>query len=173
MGQKLGLLVLLAVSAWLGGCDSPQLGKEPITTPDGAAGNPVSWHTSTVSLTADDFRIVADGQTYRGTAGIDVESDPGSGTYTTLELTWTERSREMRYYIYFSANATGWWSSEMRTYNGQTGLGDWLYYRGTFFQSPLGAAFHGDVDLTNAADDPYRGELHLHGVALSTTLAGT
>jgi hypothetical protein len=99
-------------------------------------------------------------------------SDPGFGTYTTLELIWTEGGREMRYFIYFSANASGWWSSEMRTYNGQTGLADWLYYDGTFFQSPLGAAFHGDIDLTNAAGDPYRGELHLHGLVLSTTLSG-
>jgi hypothetical protein len=168
MKEKARLLACLVLA---GGCDSSTLqsGKDP---PGGAAANPVAWQSPTVSLAASDFWIVADGQRYSGNAGIDIHSDPGTGTYTTLELIWTENGREMRYFTYFSANATGWWSDEMRTYNGQTDAADWLYYRGTFFQSPIGAAFHGDVDLTNASDDPYRGELHLHGLTLSTTLSG-
>jgi hypothetical protein len=40
-----------------------------------------------------------------------------------------------------------------------------------FFQSQVGAAFRGDVDFTNAASDPVRGEIHLRGVELTTTFA--
>jgi hypothetical protein len=60
----------------------------------------------------------------------------------------------------------------MRTYDGQPS-GDWLFYNGIFFSTPIGQAFHGDVDLTNATDDRFRGELHLHGATLSTTMRGS
>jgi hypothetical protein len=138
-----------------------------------SAPNPVAWRTSTVSLTADDFWIVADGKRFTSkVAAVDVHSDPGWATYTTLEITWEELGREMRLCIYFRADPTGWWSDEIRTYNGQTTNSDWLYYTGTFFKSAIGAAYRGDVDLRNAADDPFQGELHLHGLVLSTTLSG-
>jgi hypothetical protein len=134
---------------------------------------PVSWQTSTVSLKAAAFWIVADGKCYTSaSAKVDVHSDPGWSTYTTLELVWNENNREMRYFIYFYADGNGWWSNEMRTYNGQQPYSDWLYYYGKFFQSPIGQAFTGNIDLTNDPADTIRGELHLHGLTLSTTLTG-
>jgi len=142
--------------------------------PGGAvAKNPVAWQTSTVSLIADDFWIVANGTRFDGKGlAIDVHSDPGDPTYTSLELIWTEQGREMRFFIYFYApDPSGWFSNEMRTYDGQVDS-DWLFYRGTFFLSPIGSAFHGDLDVTNVASDATRGELHLHGVTLSTDLSG-
>jgi hypothetical protein len=163
------VLIILILAPSLSGCESASLQRV-----DAATTNPVAWQTSTVSLTASDFWIVADGQRFSGTAaGIDVHSDPGYGAYTTLELIWTEKDREMRFFTYFSADPSGWWSSEIRTYNGQTGLADWLYYRGTFFKAPIGTSFQGDLDLTNVPADPYRGELHLRGLVLSTTLSGS
>ena len=133
----------------------------------------VSWQTSTVSLKASAFWIVADGKCYTSSsAKVAVHSDPGWSTYTTLELVWTENNREMRYFIYFTADGNGWWSDEMRTYNEQQPYSDWLYYDGKFFQSPIGQAFTGNLDLTNDPADTIRGELHLHGLTLSTTLMG-
>jgi hypothetical protein len=163
----LGLLGVMALGVGAG-CSSEGGGG-------GTKPNPVSWKTDTVSLTASDFWIVADGLTYFGNPNpIDIHSDPGDPTYTTLELVWNERGREMRFFTYFQADATTWSSNEMRTYNGQPeATVDWLFYEGTFFQSPIGATFHGDLDLMNNASDPFRGELHLHGLALSTTLAGS
>jgi hypothetical protein len=158
------------------GCEPSTLasGNDPATSgPDTSTPNPVAWQTQTVALSASNFWILADGERFNGTAGIDVHSDPGSGTYTTLELTWSENSREMRFFIYFSADASGWQSNEMRTYDGQPSPADWLYYRGAYFASPIGVPFHGDLDLTNAADDPYPGELHLRGLVLSTALTGS
>jgi hypothetical protein len=135
--------------------------------------NPVAWQTPTVSLAADDFWIVANGTRFESKgAAVDVHSDPGDPTYTTLELRWGENGREMRFFIYFYApDATGWFSNEMRTYNNAP-VSDWLMYRGTFFLSPIGSAFHGDLDLTNSPSDAIRGELHLHGLRLSTALTG-
>jgi hypothetical protein len=75
---------------------------------------------------------------------------------------------EVRFFTYFySDGSSSWWSNEMRTYNGQASA-DWLFYTGMFFQTPYGSSFRGDVDLTNDAGDSIRGELHLHGVVLST-----
>jgi hypothetical protein len=168
-GVVAGLLgmAVLAVSA---GCSSQASPASPGPGPTSTtSANPVAWSTSTVSLTASDFWIVADGQTYLANPNaVDVHSDPGDSMYTTLELVWTERGREMRFFTYFySDGSSKWWSNEMRTYDGQPS-GDWLFYTGMFFQSPYGSPFRGDVDLKNDASDSIRGELHLHGLVLST-----
>jgi hypothetical protein len=170
-GVVAGLLGMAALAV-TAGCSSqaspagPGSGPGPTST---TSANPVAWSTSTVSLTASDFWIVADGQTYLANPNaVDVHSDPGDSMYTTLELVWTEHGREMRFFTYFYSDGTSsWWSNEMRTYNGQASS-DWLFYTGMFFQSPYGSAFKGDVDLTNDASDAIRGELHLHGVVLMT-----
>ena len=136
--------------------------------------NPVAWTTPSVTLAAADFWIIADGERYGDDrAELEVHSDLGSPTYTTLELVWREREREMRFFIYLYADPTSWWSAEMRTYDGQP-AGDWLFYNGAlFFKSPIGQVYRHDVDLTNQTSDEFRGELHLHGLALSTTLRGS
>jgi hypothetical protein len=133
----------------------------------------VKWQTSTVSLQADAFWIVANGQCYtsRGVA-VQVHSDPGGSQYTTLELVWTELGRQMRFFIYLYADSSSWWSDEMRTYDGQQPYSDWLMYHGQFFTSPIGQPFHGHIDLTNDPQDAIRGELHLHGLTVSTTMTG-
>jgi hypothetical protein len=163
-------LMLLSLVA----CGRNETIRSPLVADEGATPNPVAWQTPTVSLTAEDFWIVANGQRFTGIgAAIDIGGEPSHSTYTTLELEWMEHDVEMRLFIYFAADPTGWWSYEMRTYDAQpTLIPNWLYYRGPFFGSALGATFQGDLDLTNAADDPYRDELHLHGLALSTTLTG-
>lgn len=166
----IALAIVLAISS--AGCSSQTSssqtpGQNPGEMP--GASNPVAWVTNNVSLTASDFWIVADGQIYLANPNqVDVHSDPGTPTYTTLELVWSERSREMRYFIYFQADGTKWWSDEMRTYDGQPSPNtDWLFYYGRFFQSPYGSAFHGDIDVSNTASDTIHGELHVHGIDLS------
>jgi hypothetical protein len=167
MKKTVGLVVGLLGMTLAAGCES----SSPPLSRDGGAS--VAWHTSTVALTATDFWIVANGQRYTSSgASVNVNSDPGDATYTTLELTWMERGQEMRFFTYFYApDTTGWFSNEMRTYNGQPSV-DWLFYSGTFFKSAIGTSFHGNIDLRNDASDPIQGELHLHGLTLSTTLTG-
>lgn len=139
-----------------------------------SAGKPdsPSLHTPQVSLVTSDFWIMADGMRFNGgSTEIDVHGDPGSPDYTTLELVWNENDREMRFNIYFAADAKSWWAEEMRTYDGQVD-GDWLRYTGPFFKSPIGQTFHGDVDLINDRSDRIRGEVHIHGLTMSTSLTG-
>ncbi len=116
----------------------------------GQPGSPaaVRFATPQVSLAADGLQIDAGGQRFSAAGStVDVHSDPGTpGKYTTLELTWTERGVEMRLNIYFASDGIKWWANEMRTYNGKS-PGDWIEYAGTYFTSPLGTAFTGDVDL--------------------------
>lgn len=106
--------------------------------------NPINWQTPQVSLSADDFYLVANGTRFDGrNATIKISSDPGNPNYTTLETTWAEKGREMRVYTYFYAEdhvaTTGgmikqWGISEMRTYNGRD-PGDWIYYQ---HRNPMG-----------------------------------
>jgi len=98
--------------------------------------NQVSWETPQVSLSADDFYLVADGVRFdsRNTQ-VTLHSDPGNPNYTTLETTWHEKDREMRLNIYFYAEDVAttngtlkqWGVSQIRTYDGKT-PGDWIYY---------------------------------------------
>lgn len=128
-----------------------------------SSGHSVSWSTKQVSLTADDFSIVAGGTTYTSAgAKVDVHSDPGDSTYQTIELTWQEHGTEMRWYIYLASDGTDWWATEMRTYNGR---GDWITYAGDRFRTKLGSAFSGDLNLT-ATESGVFGELHVHGLRL-------
>jgi hypothetical protein len=113
------------------------------------------WSTGTVSLAADDISIVAQGETFSPAGqSVDVNSDPGDKTYTTLELTWVERYVEMRLYIYFRADDQNWWAFEIRTYDGQPD-GEWItYIDGPFFMTPLGQPFTAeDVTIHDASGD--------------------
>ena len=124
--------------------------------------NPINWRTDRVSLQAEDFYIIANGQKYFGKTGeIAFHSDPGSYGYTTLEVTWQENEREMRLYMYFYANESEWWLNEIRTYNGQI-PGDWITYQGPFFRVPRGVSFHGDEYLlASTFPDNLAGKLYL------------
>jgi hypothetical protein len=136
----------------------------------GQPGSPsaVRFATPQVRLAADSLQIDAGGQHFSaGGSTVVVNSDPGTpDKYTTLELTWKERGVEMRLNIYFASEGLRWWANEIRTYNGKS-PGDWIEYTGTFFRTPLGRAFAGNVDLR--ADDGH-GRLRLTNLRLQPFL---
>jgi hypothetical protein len=109
---------------------------------------PVLFSTPQVSFAADAMLIEADGEGFTaGGSAVDVHSDPGTrNAYTTLELTWHERGVEMRLFVYFKSDGHDWWSDEIRTYNGKSPA-DWIEYHGSYFRTPLGQPYTGDVDL--------------------------
>ena len=120
-------------------------GKSPSPTGPSSTDSPVNFTTSRVSLFADDFRLEIDGVVYRGNTLISrLTSDSGNPTYCTLEVYWIEHDVQMRLFIYFNADQGSWWSNEIRTYNGKKS-GDWVYYRGEFFKTPLGGTFTADA----------------------------
>ena len=129
--------------------------------------NKVSFGTPQVSLDADDFYLIINGQKFAPYfKDVQVHSDPGNPNYTTLELTWYENGIEMRMYIYFKSDGTNWWSEEVRTYNGNS-PGDWIYYYGKFFESQLGKAYmNPTVDLVASPNNSYMGSIHFQNLWL-------
>ncbi len=128
----------------------------------------VHWSTVAVELVAEDFYLEAGGKRYiANVPSVDLRSDP-STAHRTLEVTWQEHGVEMRLHLYFTSDATNWWAKEIRTYNGQQ-PGDWITYKGTFFKTPHGEPFVGDLDLTSMGQGdtpPIPGKLHLGNVRL-------
>lgn len=90
---------------------------------------PISWSTPFATLKASNFSILANTKNWHGSPDIEIHSDPGNDTYTTLEATWHENGIEMRLFIYFAQENGRWRVTEMRTYNGNN-PGDWIYYNG-------------------------------------------
>lgn len=133
-------------------------------------GNQVSWQTDRVSLEADHFFLIADNDTfYANVPNVNVDFDPGDSSYCSLEIEWEENGIEMRLFIYFQADGANWWSDELRTYNGQP-VGSWIYYTGEFFNSELGTAFTGSVELESDIGN-YAGKIHLDNLTLQAFLS--
>lgn len=110
---------------------------------------PIKWRTRTILFNADSLVIKAEKRLFAPSSNITrVHSDPGWNTYTTLEVTWFEYDIEMRLNIYFTSDGKKWWANEIRTYNGKLN-GNWIYYKGKFFQQKLGKPFKGHLTLNN------------------------
>jgi len=132
--------------------------------------NEVVWKTNRVSLEADDFQLMANGQIYYANVeDVEIHSDPGDEDYCTLEVTWHEHGVEMRLYMYFYADSEYWWSDEIRTYNGQP-QGDWIYYYGDFFRSRLSNPFIGDIELQCDPNNDYIGSISFSNLRLQAFL---
>jgi hypothetical protein len=128
---------------------------EPTPTPIGTS---VNWQTPYAYFRADNFRIVANGKTfYANTPSVSVHSDPGSPTYTTLEVTWQENGTEMRLYIYFNSDGQKWWSPEIRIYNGKISP-DWIIFKEKFFESNLGSEHKQTISGGFSQTDPSTGK---------------
>jgi hypothetical protein len=164
------LLLAALTASMLGG-----VGGRPGTP--GESGNPaviseappIVLRTDVVTLAAEELWVDVASKRFLGAVAAAVTSDPGSATYRTLELTWSEHGVEMRINLYFGGDAGSWWVDEVRTYNGAA-RGDWLYARGRFFQSPLGTPWTGDVDValedhSGAGGTP--ASLHIGGAVLA------
>jgi hypothetical protein len=142
----IGALVVVGIGVALLALARP---TSPLPGTGAQGGNAVRWSSGLVTLSADDFAIVADGRTFLGRPPYTIHSDPGNAEYRTLELTWFEHGVEMRMNLYVEADGSDWWLSELRTYDGQE-QGDWITYAGPLFRTPRGLPFRGTVELTSA-----------------------
>lgn len=107
-----------------------------------------------VRLTADSLVVDVGGQQY-SPAGlhVDINSDPGSPTYTTLELVWLEHGVEMRINLYFERDVASetWRVTEVRVRDGfPTDTADWVTSTpGSYtLSAPMDAEYHGDLALS-------------------------
>lgn len=146
-------------------------GNTPATFPCSTA---VHWDTPQVHLEGSQFSIMTVGKTGANDfVGNDpkmvLHSDPGDAKYQTLELEWHELGVVQRWYIYFASDGKDWWATEMRTYDGSPG-GDWVYFVGERFRTPLGSAWSGDLDVTNS-DHGVTSHLRMHITHLEAFLS--
>lgn len=147
--------------------DAAQTGVAPGS--DAAMGQAITWTTQRYALTADAFHIEVGGKQYQAQAAatdIIVRGDPGDPTYMTIEITWVENAVEMRLNIYLQADGSSWWADEIRTYDGEAD-GDWVYYTGEFFKTPLGTQFAGNIDLVSDVGQVIAGSIHFENLRLS------
>lgn len=109
-----------------------------------------TFATPTVSLSADSISVIDGDRSFTPTDA-QVHSEPSGDKHATLEIIWTESGAEQRIFIFFTSDGTNWWAQEIRTYDTSSGEPDWHQpiATGTFFSSPLGSAFTGDLDLPN------------------------
>jgi hypothetical protein len=152
-------------------------GGRPGATPgpaDGAAANVVpaqiTWKSDVALLTAQGFSVQAGDKTFSGLAPVKVDSDPGDATYRTLEATWMEQGVEMRLNLYFAGDASSWWVSEIRAYDGNAvPKAKWMTATGTWFRSPIGQAWTGDIDVPLKGERTgIGGSLHLAAATIAT-----
>lgn len=136
----------------------------------GSPGVPaVRFETPQVSLTAEHYWIEIGGTRYDPTGlRVDVHSDPGDRTYTTLELVWTVDGVEMGGNYYFRSDGNHWWAFEVRTKNGKPAAeSDWVTFTGDHFRSPVGTPWTGTFDET-ATENGVTSHLHVDGMTLTT-----
>ena len=124
-------------------------------TPAAGGDAAFAWTTSRVVFTANTFTIDVNGQQFSPTGvKVDVNTDPGNATYATLELSWQQYGVPMNVNVYFAADASEWWVTEIRTYNGKSGTdADWVTVVGEQFRTPLDGTYAGDVDVTATEND--------------------
>lgn len=121
---------------------------------------PISLGTPQVQLDAESITVSVNGREFQPIGDdVEVSSDPGTASYTTLELTWFEDGVEMRINLYFAADATHWWVTEMRTYDGRS-PGEWITQEGVGYRTPRGQAYEGELGF---------GPLRMTGVRLTVT----
>jgi len=144
---------------------------------DEDTGPAVAWDSGAVRLEADSIRIVAL-DTFTGTPDVvdgvpalAIGSDPGDASSRTLEVEWQERGVPMRLYLYFAADDSHWWVTEMRTYDGSS-RGGWIHYPGPLFRTPLGGTYAGDVAATGGRGD-VPGSVRIDGLRLTAFAPGT
>jgi hypothetical protein len=129
---------------------STQTGSPSAVTEPQTSEPAFRFETATVLLEADTVEVITPTGAFRPTADVVVHGDPGMPEErTTLELTWHDGA-EQRLFIYFASDGRTWWANEIRTYDG-TDREDWLEpgTTGRFFESPLGTAYTGEIDLPN------------------------
>lgn len=126
------------------------LDSTPVADNASPAVSAFRFETPTVALEADTVEVITPAGTFSPTADVAVDGDPGMpDEFTQLDLSWND-GVEQRILIYFESDGITWWASEIRTY-GSPERNDWIEpaTTGRFFESPLGTAYTGDVDLPN------------------------
>lgn len=162
-------------SLWSTPCND--INCPPTPTPEGTPSaepgkNSILWQTPQVSLSAKDFYIkIGDKKFLDNAPTVQINSSPGSDSYTTLEATWLENGVEMRLNMYFEVKRNRWNVTEVRTYDGNT-PGNWIYYKG-FHGRRLGQTLKdGTLKLKSKDGQGVKAELFFKNLKLQPFLNG-
>jgi hypothetical protein len=170
-----GALLIAGIGGGVIGGGGSRGGATPGPSDGSASGAPanavpdqITWKTDVALLAAQGFSVQAGDKTFSARVPAKVTSDPGDATYRTLEAAWNELGTEMRVNLYFSGDATTWWVSEIRAYDGKAiPKAEWMTATGRWFQSPIGQTWTGDIDVPLKGVG-IGGSLHLAGATIAT-----
>jgi hypothetical protein len=126
----------------------------------------IVWESSSVRLEADAIEFRRGECVFTGVGPAEVSSDPGGPTYRTLEVTWEEQGAQVGMNIYFAADETDWWITEIRTPTGE------FQDLAEMFRTPRGETFTGDVQLRSSSS-PEAAQVTFTGLRLTAFAPGT
>ena len=127
----------------------------------------IVWDSGSVRLEADSIEMRRGDCFFSGVGPAQVSSDPGGPTYSTLEIIWEEQGARVGLNIYFAADETDWWITEIRT-----PIGEFQYQLAEMSRTPRGETLDGDFRIT-ASDEPHADGLIFHGLRLTAFAPGT
>ena len=115
---------------------------------DDAVRNRIEWGTDLVSLEADDFWILVNGQTFLGTDDVLLDSRSSHvGRHCTLRVTWSEHGVPMMLLIEFHSRSGTWTMENLWTYDASK-EGELIRYDCPCgFTAAVGRARSGDLTL--------------------------
>lgn len=132
----------------------------------------IVWDSGSVRLEADAIEMRSGDCFFAGVGPTGIHSDPGDPTYRTLEIEWQEQGAGASLNIYFAADETHWWITEIRTPTGEFHDHPSLpYHLSEMFKTPRGEAFEGDVRLEQGLGMP--GTLIIDGLRLTAFAPGS
>jgi len=111
---------------------------------------PVDWGAKGVRMQADDVRLRIGGKKFKAGGEVLTEADVGE-RQTDLANYWYDDKTQMRLLVFMVADDSHWWVSEIWTYDGVRGDGDWIFFEGLapLTRTPLGEALEGDLRVTS------------------------
>ena len=108
----------------------------------------IQWPSTSVVFEADDLRIKARGETFRGIISAEFIQSWAGLTDRTYDVMWLEHGREMRMDIKFGSDGSDYWISKWMVYDGKEENPGWVQFGGPLFVTPLDEPMEADVRLT-------------------------
>lgn len=108
----------------------------------------IQWPSPSVILEADDLRIRARGETFKGVLSAEFIQSWAGLTDRDFDIMWLEHEREMRIDIDFDSDGTDYWIGEWLVYDGRKKSPEWVSFEGPLFVTPLEEPMEANVRLT-------------------------
>lgn len=123
---------------------------------------PINWVTSSVSITADDFRVITNDNIFTGGPD-DITIIPGTLTQdrTSIQINSNSTpsfSTSLKMIIDFRSSGSVWWVDKVKVFNNEY-KNDWVEFNGPFIYTTLGHPYTFNGSTSFALNDPLSGQL--------------